>query len=46
VAECTSPRTFENLLTEVAYRVQVTATDAAGNVGPSDEEDIDGSSVE
>jgi hypothetical protein len=46
VAECTSPRTFENLVVEVAYRVQVSATDAAGNVGPPDEEDIDGSSVE
>ena len=45
VAECTSPWVFEDLMTEVAYRVQVSATDAAGNVGPPAEADIDASSL-
>jgi hypothetical protein len=46
VAECTSPWVFEDLMTEVAYRVQVSATDAARNVGPPAEADIDASSLD
>jgi hypothetical protein len=46
VAECTSPWVFEDLMTEVAYRVQVSATDAARNIGPPAEADIDASSLD
>jgi len=41
VPECTSPRVFDGLLSEIAYLVRVTATDAAGNVGPPAEAEID-----
>jgi hypothetical protein len=43
VADCTSPRVFEGLEGGKAYLVQVRATDAAGNVGPTDEAKIDSS---
>ena len=43
VADCSSPTVFEGLEGGTAYLVQVSATDAAGNVGPADEADIDSS---
>jgi hypothetical protein len=45
VPECTSPRVFDGLLSEIAYLVRVTATDAAGNVGPPAEAEIEARSV-
>jgi hypothetical protein len=41
VPECVSPWTFEGLDRDVAYLVRVSATDAAGNVGPPAEAKID-----
>lgn len=41
VPECGSPTVFEGLVTDVAYLVRVNATDAAGNVGPPDEAEIE-----
>ena len=41
VPECPSPQVFDGLISDVAYLVRVTATDAAGNVGPPAEAEID-----
>jgi hypothetical protein len=41
VPECASPQVFDGLVSDVAYLVRVTATDAAGNVGPPAEAEID-----
>ncbi|MBA2537394.1 MAG: hypothetical protein H0V20_08200 [Actinobacteria bacterium] len=41
VPECSSPAVFEGLRSDLAYLVRVSATDAAGNVGPPDEAKID-----
>jgi hypothetical protein len=41
VPECGSPTVFEGLVSDVAYLVRVNATDAAGNVGPPDEAEIE-----
>jgi hypothetical protein len=40
VPECGSPTVFEGLRSDLAYLVRVSATDAAGNVGPPDEAEI------
>jgi hypothetical protein len=40
VEDCPSRTEFKDLESEVAYVVRVTATDEAGNVGPSDEQEI------
>jgi hypothetical protein len=40
VPECGSPTTFDGLKSGARYVVQVSATDAAGNVGSPDEADI------
>jgi hypothetical protein len=40
VRECGSPTVFEGLRSDFAYLVRVSATDAAGNVGPPDEAEI------
>lgn len=41
VPDCLSPTVFEGLKSDLAYVVRVTATDAAGNVGPPDQGDIE-----
>jgi hypothetical protein len=41
VPECGSPTVFEGLRSDLAYLVRVSATDAAGNVGPPDEAEIE-----
>jgi hypothetical protein len=38
--DCTDPATFTDLASGTLYRVRVTATDAAGNVGIPAEEDF------
>lgn len=45
VPECVSPRVFDGLVSDVVYLVRVTATDAAGNVGPPAEAEIEAWSV-
>jgi hypothetical protein len=40
-SECTTPTTFDGLLSDLAYVVRVLATDAAGNVGSPSETDIE-----
>ena len=41
VLDCLSPASFQDLKSDLAYVVRVSATDAAGNVGEADESDIE-----
>jgi hypothetical protein len=41
VPECASPWAIDGLVSDLAYLVRVSATDAAGNVGPPDEAEIE-----